>query len=255
MKIANIDLEKKQGILHITINREKHLNALNKQTILELNHVLATYEVDESIRVLIITGAGKKAFVAGADIKEFATFNRREGTELSRFGHDLLFDKISGYKKPIIAAINGYALGGGLEIALAAHIRVASENVKIALPEVSLGIIPGYGGTQRLTQLVGKGKAMEIILTGEMLDAKEALKLGIVNYVVPQNDLITKATEIADKIKNNSPKALRKSIQAINAAYGNVGLLKETELFGSCFGTLDFKEGISAFLEKRKPQF
>lgn len=255
MQIENIQFEQEGAIMYITINREKYLNAINKKTILELNHVLSLCEFDDSIRVLIITGAGEKAFVAGADIKEFSNFNRREGSELSRFGHELLFDKIATYTKPVIAAINGYALGGGLELALATQIRVASENAKMGQPEVSLGVIPGYGGTQRLTQLVGKGKAMELILTGDMISAQEALKLGLVNYVVPQEDLMIKAIEIANKIIKNSPRAVRKSIQAINAAYGNIGLLKEIELFGSCFGTDEFKEGVSAFLEKRKPNF
>ncbi|MDO3693681.1 enoyl-CoA hydratase-related protein [Wenyingzhuangia sp. chi5] len=255
MQIENIQFEQEGAIMYITINREKQLNAINKKTILELNHILCLCESDDTIRVLIMTGAGDKAFVAGADIKEFANFNRREGTELSRFGHELLFDKIATYTKPVIAAINGYALGGGLELALAAQIRIASDNAKMGQPEVTLGVIPGYGGTQRLTQLVGKGKAMELILTGEMISAQEALKIGMVNYVVSQEDLLLKAIEIANKIVQNSPRAVRKSIQAINATYGNIGLLKEIELFGSCFGTEEFQEGVTAFLEKRKPNF
>lgn len=255
MQIDNIQFEQKGAIMYVTVNREKQLNALNKKTILELNHVLLLCESDDSVRVLIVTGAGEKAFVAGADIKEFSDYNRREGTELSRFGHDLLFDKIANYPKPVIAAINGFALGGGLELALSSHIRVASNNAKMGQPEVALGVIPGYGGTQRLTQLVGKGKALELILTGDMITAEEALNLGLVNYVVPQEELLPKAEEMANKIIANSPRAVKKSIQAINAAYGNIGLLKEIELFGSCFGTDEFKEGVAAFLEKRKPKF
>lgn len=256
MELTNLTCEQKGAIYYITINREKQLNALNKQTILELNKVLCHCQEDKSIRVLILTGAGEKAFVAGADIKEFAGFSKKEGEELAQFGHDLLFTKIAKFSKPVIAAINGFALGGGLELAMAAHVRIATANAKVGQPEVSLGLIPGYGGTQRLTQLVGKGKAFEMILTGDMISAAEAYQIGLVNYVVAtQEELITKAEAIAARMIKNSPCALKKSIKAINAVYGNIGLQNEIELFGQCFGTEEFKEGVSAFLEKRKPNF
>lgn len=255
MKIVNVKFEQKGFLGYITICREKQLNALNKQTILELNHLLCLYKQDPSVRVLIITGVGEKAFVAGADIKEFAHFTKKEGEELAQFGHEMLFTKIAKYPKPIIAAINGFALGGGLELAMAAHIRVAVEHSKLGQPEVSLGLIPGYGGTQRLTQLVGKSKAFEMILTGEMISAQEALELRLVNYVVTKENLMKKAEELAHKMTRNSPYALKKSIAAINGVYGNIGLQNEIELFGQCFGTDDFKEGVQAFLEKRKPSF
>lgn len=255
MNITNLNYQQEGAILFITINREKQLNALNKQTILEFNHLLGVYDQDPSVKVLIITGAGQKAFVAGADIKEFADFSPREGRDLAQFGQDLLFTKIAKYSKPVIAAINGFALGGGLELAMAAHIRVASENARLGQPEVTLGLIPGYGGTQRLTQLVGKGKAFEMILTAEMISAQEALEIKLVNYVVPQEELLDKAIDLANKMAKNSPCGLKKSIKAINAVYGNIGLQNEVELFGKCFGTDDFKEGVQAFMEKRKPNF
>lgn len=255
MELKNVKFKQKGFLMSIIIHREKQLNALNKQTIVELNHLLCLYKYDDSVKVIIITGAGEKAFVAGADIKEFAHFSKKEGEELAQFGHEMLFTKIAKYSKPVIAAVNGFALGGGLELAMAAHIRVAAEHAKLGQPEVSLGLIPGYGGTQRLTQLVGKGKAFEMILTGEMISAKEALNLKLVNYVVPKEELMLKAEELALKMINNAPYALKKSIAAINAVYGNIGLQNEIELFGQCFGTEDFKEGVTAFLEKRKPKF
>lgn len=255
MKIENLLYRQEGKIATIVIHREKQLNALNKATILELNHLLCTCEHDASVRVVVITGSGTKAFVAGADIKEFVNFSRKEGADLAQFGHDLLFNRIAEYSKPIIAAINGFALGGGLELAMAAHIRIASENAKLGQPEVSLGLIPGYGGTQRLTQLVGKGRAFEMILTGDMISANLALEYGLINYIVPQENLLQKAEELAHKMIANSPRALKKSIKAINGVFGNIGLQNEVELFGQCFGTPEFKEGTQAFLEKRKPNF
>lgn len=255
MEIKNLIYKQKEAIFYITIDREKQLNALNKQTILELNYLLSSCSQDTSVRVVVITGAGDKAFVAGADIKEFAHFSKKEGEELAQFGHDMLFTKIATYPKPVIVAINGFALGGGLELAMAAHIRIAATHAKLGQPEVTLGLIPGYGGTQRLTQLVGKGKAFEMILTGDMISAQEALELKLVNYIVPKEELLSKAEEMANKMAKNSPYALKKSIKAINAVYGNIGLQNEVELFGQCFGTDDFKEGVTAFLEKRKPNF
>lgn len=248
-----VDINNK--IAFITINAPKTLNALNKKIIHKLNQVLCDLKYNDEVRVLIITGAGDKAFIAGADIKEFSNYSKKEGEELSKSGHDLLFNKIAKYSKPVIAAINGFALGGGLELAMACHLRVASENAKLGQPEVVLGLIPGYGGTQRLTQLVGKGKAFEMILSGGMISAEESFNIGLVNYVVSKEELLKKSEELANKIKSNSPNALKNSIKAINATFGNIGLQNEIELFGQCFGTSDFKEGVNAFIEKRKPQF
>lgn len=242
-------------IAFITIDAPKTLNALNRSIIKDLHDCLCSIKYNDDIRVLIITGAGDKAFVAGADIKEFAFFSKKEGEALSQSGHDLLFNKIANYPKPVIVAINGFALGGGLELAMAAHIRIASENAKLGQPEVSLGLIPGYGGTQRLTQLVGKGKAFEMILTGKMITAQEALNLGLVNHVVTQDVLMDTCIHLAKKMISNSSGAITKSIKAINAVFENIGLQNEIELFGQCFGTDEFKEGVQAFLEKRKPNF
>lgn len=257
MIYTNILLQITDGVATITINRPQQLNALNKDTIAELNAALSSLENDASTRVVIITGAGEKAFVAGADIKEFAQFSTEQGKQLSAKGHELLFDKVANFSKPVIAAINGFALGGGLELAMACHIRIASENARMGLPEVGLGVIPGYGGTQRLPQLIGKSKAMEMILTAEMVDAKIALHYGLVNHVVSAAELIAKANEVAKKIMKNSPMALGSAIKAVNANYqdGVNGFNEEIKLFGECFGTKDFVEGTTAFLEKRKANF
>jgi enoyl-CoA hydratase len=257
MQFQNILLEENKGIATLSINRPKVLNALNKSTIIELSQALDQLKDNDNIRVIVLTGSGTKAFVAGADISEFASFDSMQGAELAQQGQALLFDKIANYGKPIIAAVNGFALGGGLELAMAAHIRVASDNAKMGLPEVSLGVIPGYGGTQRLAQLVGKGKAMEMIITAGMMDAQEALKYNLVNYVVPQEELIALAEKIAGKIMRNSPQAIGAAIQAVNANYNSDlnGFNTEIELFGACFETEDFKEGTTAFLEKRKANF
>lgn len=257
MSFENILLEKENGIATIIINRPKQLNALNRQTIRELHEALKSCEEDAQIGVVIYTGTGEKAFVAGADIKEFADFKVREGMELSKNGHDILFDFVQNMTTPVIAAVNGFALGGGLELAMSAHIRIASNNAKMGLPEVSLGVIPGYGGTQRLAQLVGKGKAMEMITTAGMIDAEDALKWGLVNHVVSQEELMEKAKKIAGKILNNSPNAIASAIKSVNANYqaGVNGFEVEINEFGRCFGTDEFKEGTTAFLEKRKPNF
>jgi len=257
MSYNNILLSIEEGIALVTINRPQNLNALNKDTIAELNSALNSLESNSSVRVVVLTGSGEKAFVAGADIKEFAQFSTEQGKQLSAKGHELLFDKVANFSKPVIAAINGFALGGGLELAMACHIRIASENARMGLPEVGLGVIPGYGGTQRLPQLIGKSKAMEMILTAEMIDAKIALHYGLVNHVVPSSDLLSKANEIAKKIMKNSPMALSSAIKAVNANYsdGMNGFAEEIKLFGECFGTKDFVEGTSAFLEKRKANF
>lgn len=253
----NILSEQKEGVLTITINRPSQLNALNKETISELGDLLRKANEDASIRVLVITGSGEKSFVAGADIKEFAEFSIAQGGELAMNGQDLLFNFIENMQKPVIAAVNGFALGGGLELALACHIRLASNNARMGLPEVSLGVIPGYGGTQRLAQIIGRGKANELIFTAGMMKADEALQWGLVNYVVEPEELLQKACEIADKISTNSSAAIASAIKAVNANFvdGVNGFHTEIEEFGKCFGTQDFKEGTSAFLEKRKPNF
>lgn len=255
--MQNILSEINNGVAVVTLNRPDQLNALNRQTIGELSQLLNSLDADKSVRSVILTGAGEKAFVAGADIKEFAHFNIEEGRALSADGQSALFNKLENMSKPCIAAINGYALGGGLELAMACHIRVANTNAKLGLPEVSLGVIPGYGGTQRLTRLVGMGKALEMICTAGMIDAEEALKWGLVNHVTTPEDLIVKATEIATKISKQSGFAIAQALHAVRAAnFANEGGFKaEIEAFGACFGTPDFIEGTSAFMERRKPDF
>lgn len=257
MKFENLLLQQSDSILTITINRPNQLNALNMDTISELHKAFFEANADETIRTIIITGSGTKAFVAGADIKEFAHFNESEGRNLSEKGHDLLFDFVENLGTPVIAAINGFALGGGLELAMSAHFRIACETAKMGLPEVSLGVIPGYGGTQRLPQLIGKGKAMELILTANMLNADEALKWGLVNHVVSQEELLPLAEKLAIKIANNSSSAIATAIKTVNANYDKTvdGFESEIINFGACFETKDFIEGTTAFLEKRKPDF
>jgi enoyl-CoA hydratase len=257
MSYTSLLLTDTDGLRTITINRPDQLNALNRATIDELDRALNEAEADHSVRVVIITGSGPKAFVAGADIKEFAHFSVEEGRALSADGHTKLFDHVERLNKPVIAAVNGFALGGGLELAMSCHFRVASDNAKLGLPEVGLGVIPGYGGTQRLARLVGKGKALEMIFTAGMIKADEALQWGLVNHVVPQDQLLAKCTELATAIMKNSPTALGAAIRAVNAGYepGVNGLQREIEEFGKCFGTADFKEGTSAFMEKRKANF
>lgn len=249
--------EVKTGVLVITINRPDKLNALNKQTIEELHETLVEAENVDDIKAVIITGAGQKAFVAGADIAEFANFTVEQGKQLSSIGHFKIFNFIENYSKPIIAAVNGFALGGGLELAMACHMRVVSDNAKMGLPEVSLGVIPGYGGTQRLGQLVGKGKAFEMIVTADMINAQDAYKWGLANYVTTQEELINKCFEITNKIASKSPTAVRTAIKVINAGYNSSlnGFEVEIEEFGKSFGTADFREGVDAFLEKRKANF
>ena len=253
----NILSENKEGICYITINRPKQLNALNGATISELNQAIIVAEKDTGVRCIILTGADTKAFVAGADIKEFAAFDKNAGENLARKGQELLFDLLDNASTPSIAAINGFALGGGLELAMACHIRIASANAKMGLPEVSLGVIPGYGGTQRLASLVGKGKAMEMITTAGMLSANEAMEWGLVNYICSQEELIPLAEKLALKIKRNSPMAVAKAIKSVNAGFtdGVNGFEVEISEFGSCFETLEFIEGTTAFMEKRKAKF
>ncbi len=251
----NILVEIKDGIGTITINRPKQLNALNKLTIEELHSAFDGLDTEESVKVIIVTGAGEKAFVAGADIKEFMNFDEAQGRELAAKGQELLFDFVNNLSTPVIAAINGFALGGGLELALASHIRIASENARVGLPEVSLGVIPGYGGTQRLAQIIGKGRAMEMILSAEMKDAQTALNYGLVSEVVPLENLMEVVEKKAHKLMKNSPKAQSLAIKAINASYYSEGFEAEKNLFGQAFTTEDFKEGTTAFVERRKAVF
>ncbi|MFD2517449.1 enoyl-CoA hydratase/isomerase family protein [Salinimicrobium flavum] len=257
MEFENILLENNEGIAYITINRPTKLNALNKATIGELHDAFSAAEEDREVKVIILTGIGEKAFVAGADISEFADFSTQEGQRLAAEGQKKLFDFVENMSKPVIAAVNGFALGGGLELAMAAHFRIASENAKMGLPEVSLGVIPGYGGTQRLPQLVGKGRAMEMIMTAGMIDARQALEYNLVNHVTTLEELLPMAEKIASRIMNNSTVAISAAIRAVNAAFDKEvnGFEVEIEEFGNAFGTEDFKEGTSAFLAKRKADF
>jgi enoyl-CoA hydratase len=257
MDYQNLLVKNKERVLYITINRESKLNALNKDTLAELHIALTNAFADGTVGGIIITGAGPKAFVAGADIAEFAGLDVKGGRKLAVDGHTKIFDLIENAGKPVIAAINGFALGGGLELAMACHIRIASDNAKMGLPEVSLGLIPGYGGTQRLTNLVGKGKALEIIMTADMISAADAHQFGLVNHVVTPEELMPKAEEILQKILSRAPLAIAAAIKAINATGRNDinGYETEIEEFAKCFGTDDFKEGVSAFLEKRKSAF
>jgi len=244
------------GILTITINREEKLNALNTTLLNELFLTLQDYREDKQIKGVILTGAGPKAFAAGADIAEFADFNNDEGREMVERGYRI-FKTVESYPKPIIAAVNGFALGGGCELAMACHLRVASPNARFGQPEVNLGIIPGYGGTQRLVQLIGKGKALELLMTADIINAEEALRLGLVNHVVPQEELMAKCKEILSKITAKAPLAIAKVIASVDAYFteGQNGFETEMELFAACFDTHDFKEGTQSFMSKRKADF
>ena len=253
----NLIVETQNQVTTITINRPNQLNALNKETIGELHNALNSANEDSGVGVIILTGSGEKAFVAGADIKEFADFSISEGGKLAANGQEVLFTFLENLETPVITAVNGFALGGGLELAMASHIRVASSHARMGLPEVSLGVIPGYGGTQRLAHLVGRGKANEMVFTAGMIKADDALKWGLVNHVVELDVLLEKANEIAGKILNNSGSAVASAIKAVNAGFtdGVNGYDVEIEEFGKCFGTKDFKEGTTAFVEKRKANF
>jgi enoyl-CoA hydratase len=257
MNYENLLIAIESKIAIVTLNRPSKLNALNKNTLAELHNAFSELEKNEGVQVIILTGSGEKAFVAGADIAEFADFSAAQGTLLAAEGHQKVFDHIENLKKPVIAAVNGFALGGGLELAMACHFRVASDNAKMGLPEVTLGLIPGYGGTQRLPQLVGKGRAMEMILTAAMISATQAKEYGLVNHVVPQGEIIEFCQTLAQKIIKNAPIALTEAIQAINASFDKTQNGFETEInaFGRLFDTADFKEGTTAFLEKRKANF
>ncbi|MGE0560198.1 MAG: enoyl-CoA hydratase/isomerase family protein [Flavobacteriales bacterium] len=257
MNFNNIIIEQKENIAVVTINRPNQLNALNKETISELSNAFKNLENDKEVRVIIVTGSGEKAFVAGADIKEFFEFDVTQGKKLSAHGHQILFDLVENLTKPVIAAVNGFALGGGLELAMSCHFRVVADNAKLGLPEVTLGVIPGYGGTQRLAQLVGKGRAMEMIMTAKMISAQDAVNYGLANHVVPQDQLLSTCLDIATKISKNSSTAIAGAINAVNAGFkdGINGFQTEIDEFGKCFGTPDFVEGTTAFIEKRKPNF
>lgn len=257
MKRKNILFKVENGIGLIKINRPDQLNALNNETIEELHQQFEEINHNNNVKVIIIIGEGEKAFVAGADIKEFSNFSKEQGKKLAKNGQVKLFNLIENFSKPVIAAINGFALGGGLELAMACHIRVASENAKMGLPEVSLGLIPGYGGTQRLAQLIGKGKALELITTAQMINSNQALEYGLINHLVSQENLIAKCFEISKQIMKNSPNAIAAAIKSINAGYNKDlnGYNEEIESFGNCFQSDEFIEGTQAFLEKRRPNF
>lgn len=253
----NLLLEERDGCLIVTINREKALNALNTQTMLELKQLFGEDLPGRSeLHGVVLTGAGSKAFVAGADIKEFLGLDAGQGQEMAQRGHDIFF-LIERFAKPVIAAVNGFALGGGCELAMACHLRVASENARFGQPEVNLGLLPGYGGTQRLIQYIGKGKAMELLLTADMIGAEEAHRLGLVNHVVPEGQAVEKALEIVKKIASKGPVAIAKTIESVNAyfQYDRDGFEAEVQAFGDATRTEDFKEGAAAFIEKRQPNF
>jgi enoyl-CoA hydratase len=257
MTFENLQVDIEDRIALVRINRPKKLNALNRETIEELHQAFKALRNNEDAAVVILTGSGEKAFVAGADISEFSDYSVEEGKDLAAKGQEIVFDYIANFPKPVIAAVNGFALGGGLELAMSAHFRVASDNAKLGLPETSLGVIPGYGGTQRLPQLVGKGRAMEMIMTAGMIDANTAKDYGLVNHVTTIEELLPLAQKLAGKILNNSMVAISSAIAAVNDNYkdGVNGFDTEIENFGTSFGTDDFKEGTQAFLNKRKANF
>ncbi|MES2286589.1 MAG: enoyl-CoA hydratase-related protein [Bacteroidota bacterium] len=256
MTFENLLTETENSILTITINRPDKLNALNRKTVKEIGQAIKNAGSDNTIKAVIITGSGQKAFAAGADITELVVLSVEEGKILAKEGQDV-YKSIETCPKPVVAAVNGFALGAGCELSMACHMRIASENAKFGQPEVNLGLIAGYGGTQRLIQYVGKTKALELHMTGDLINAEQALKLGLVNYVVPQDQLILKCVELLEKIKSKSPKAITSVINTINAYFDNntIGFATEIEEFGKCLATEDFKEGTSAFIEKRKAEF
>ncbi len=254
MEYTNIKVEIADYIMTLTINRPDKMNALNFATLEEIESAIKKAYADKEVKGVLITGTGEKAFVAGADISEIAGVKESAAYTFSKNGQRI-FTSIENCPKPVVAAVNGYALGGGCELALACHIRLASENAKFGLPEVTLGIIPGYGGTQRLTKLVGKGKALEIMLTGSMVSAAEAKEIGLANDVLPATELIVKAKELLNKIFKNAPLAVARVIEASNAAYTDSGFEAEAKAFEACCKSEDFKEGTTAFLEKRKANF
>jgi enoyl-CoA hydratase len=256
MPYATLLTTLEDGILTVTVNRPDKLNALNQQVMSDLNSLMDEVAANNDIKSVILTGAGEKAFVAGADITEFAGADAEQGKALAKRGQDIFF-RIERSNKPIVAAVNGFALGGGCELAMSCHFRVASTNAKFGQPEVNLGLIPGYGGTQRLVQLIGKGRAMELLMSAGMVDANTALQYGLVNYVVPQEELLTKTKAILATINSKAPLAVAGCIKAANAVFDESqdGYTVEINEFGNCFITEDMKEGTTAFLEKRKAVF
>ncbi len=257
MTYENLLLEIENGTAIVTINRPKAMNALNERTLLELQNAFSGFAEDDAIQVIIITGSGEKAFVAGADIAAMQSLTVLEARQFAKLGHQVM-RHIEACPKPVIAAINGFALGGGCELALGCDIRVAAENARFGQPEVNLGVIPGFGGTQRLTRLIGKGRAMELIFSGSMIDAAEAYRIGLANKVVPHDQLLAVTKKMASTISNNGPLAVRLSKEAIHNGL-ELDLERanqyEAELFGLCFATADQKEGMQAFLEKRQAEF
>lgn len=256
MNLETLLLDIKDGIATITVNRPKAMNAINDRVMEEFGYLFSEGLPLADLSGIIITGSGKKAFIAGADIKEFMELDASQGTKKSTFGHKV-FDSIENCPVPVIAAVNGYSLGGGNELAMACHMRICSDNARFGQPEVNLGLIPGYGGTQRMIQYIGKGRAMELLLTGDMIDSTKALEYGLVTHVAPQEDLIPIATKIIHKIASKGPKAVAGIIKTVNAYFDNTvnGFVKEINFFGEAMGSDESKEGVTAFLEKRKPEF
>ena len=254
MNFENLIYSIETGIVTITINRESKLNALNIQTLKEIKEAVLSAQLHPEVKGIILTGAGSKAFAAGADISEFANFTVQQGTEMSAAGHEVM-NTIENCKVPVIAAVNGFALGGGCELAMACHIRIASENAKFGQPEVNLGVIPGYGGTQRLVRYIGKSRATELLLTGDAINAATALQFGLVNYVVSAEELLVKCNEVLNKVASKSPINITQILKLVNDHYLGQGFENEIGEFGHCFGTLDFKVGTQAFLNKQKPEF
>ena len=254
MNFHNVLNSTANGIATVTVNRPDKLNALNMATIDEIGKAMDAAMADPAVGGVILTGAGPKAFVAGADISEFLSYTVEQAVALSKQGHDV-FTAIERAPKPVVAAINGFALGGGLELAMGCHLRIAASNAKFGQPEVNLGLIPGYGGTQRLVRLIGRSKATELLMTADMIGAEDALRLGLVNEVVPKEELMASCQAMLAKIMNKSPNAIAEIIRCVNANYEGNGMQTEIERFAACFGTDDFKEGVTAFLEKRKAAF
>lgn len=257
MSYQNLLIEETGGIMVVTVNREKSLNALNAQTMLELQRLFGEDAPQRPhLNGIVLTGAGERAFVAGADISEFLSLDAAKGAEMAKRGQDIFF-LIERFPKPVVAAVNGFALGGGCELAMACHLRIAGEKARFGQPEVNLGLIPGYGGTQRLVQYIGKTKAMELLMTADMIDAQEALRLGLVNYVVPAGEEVSRAKALIEKISGKAPQAIAGVIASVNAyfQYDEDGFDREIQEFGRTAGTADFREGAAAFLEKRAPVF
>jgi enoyl-CoA hydratase len=257
MELKSLLLETTEGVARLTVNRPQKLNAMNAETLLEIDSAFASLAADEAVRAVVVTGAGEKAFVAGADIQELALLTATTGHSTALRGQGV-FRRIETLGKPVIAAINGFALGGGLELALSCHLRVAAEGARLGLPEVTLGAIPGYGGTQRLSRVVGRGRALEMILTGDAIDAAEAYRIGLVNRVVPKETLLDAANDLAKRMIRNGPLAVKHALLAVDRGLDlelEDGLLLEAMLFGILCGTEDLKEGMNAFLEKRKAAF